>query len=104
MKNSELTEVVKKVINDLDTDANIFLFGSRVSENYTPDSDWDFLVITPSEVNIDYKKKMLNAIYQVELRYNTIINTIIVNEAEWNKSLNKITPFYESIAAQSHRL
>lgn len=38
---------------------DVLLFGSRAAKNFRPDSDWDFLIITPKKVERTLKRKIL---------------------------------------------
>jgi len=50
-----LREVVRRLSDALDP-AEIWLFGSRVDDRYSPDSDFDLLVVTNDEVGADYDR------------------------------------------------
>jgi predicted nucleotidyltransferase len=54
--NNEILELIKNTACKYIPDAEVFLFGSRVRKDSSPDSDFDILVITNME--LDPKQKL----------------------------------------------
>jgi len=42
---------IKSIVSKIDPQAQIILYGSRSTGKARPDSDWDFLILTNSQVN-----------------------------------------------------
>ena len=90
-----IPELVKKEVRDLDSNAEIILFGSRARGDHRTDSDWDFLILLDEEISESLKRKIRDKIYEVELETDEIISTLIENKTDWLKY--EITPLYKNI-------
>ncbi len=104
MKNKDLLNRVKNVVKKIDQSAEIYLYGSRARKDFQKDSDWDFLIITPKHFDYNFKRNILNEVYNIELESNVIINTIIVNKDEWNNSINSLTSFFKNVQQERIRI
>ncbi len=70
--------------------SKIILFGSRVKNQAKVDSDWDFLVITKDNINIDIKDKIISDI-QRNLAKNKLFCDIIIRSSKRYNILKYIT-------------
>lgn len=60
--NSEILEEIKRVVLQVDFDAEVVLFGSRARGDFHEESDWDLLVLVDkeeSDFNLREKYEML---------------------------------------------
>jgi predicted nucleotidyltransferase len=65
----------------------IILFGSRATENYTEDSDWDFLLIVKEPIS-DKDKRTLKARIRIEMHNSfptAFIDIMIVEKSRFNE-------------------
>jgi uncharacterized protein len=95
MENQEFLNKVKDIINKIDNDATIILFGSRARGDFNETSDWDLLILLNTPVDEVLKTKIRIKLFETELETDQVISTIIHSTQNW-ENLN-ITPFYEII-------
>lgn len=94
----KVTTKVKEVVKSFDPSAEVILFGSRARGNYRGNSDWDFLILTDSQVDTKYKDELRDNLYLTELDLTQVVNSIIKNKKEW-LNLN-ITPLFQNISEE----
>lgn len=97
--NKKIPDIVKAIIKSHDPNAQVILFGSRARGDYHSSSDWDFLVlISDDDYSKTFKYQLWDELYQLELKYEKVINSIIQPKGEWMK--RKVTPLYDTIAQE----
>ena len=95
----KIPDIVKAIIKSHDPNAQVILFGSRARGDYHSSSDWDFLVlISDDNYSKTFKYQLWDELYQLELKYETVINSIIQPKGEWMK--RTVTPLYDTIAQE----
>jgi len=58
------------------------LFGSRLTSQFKPDSDYDILIIVKEKANWKTEREISDICYEVELRYSVLIDIHILSEQE----------------------
>ena len=81
-KNS-IPQKVKEAVLALDPDAEVVLFGSRARGDHHEESDWDFLVLTSQEANRRLKKEVRDALWEIEVQEDTLINSLFISKKMW---------------------
>jgi uncharacterized protein len=97
--NQQILNLVKNKIHSIDPNARIFLFGSRARNDFRDDSDWDFLILTQSDITRDYKNKISDSLFETELDTNQVLTSIIQNISTWENYSN--TSIYKNIKRDS---
>jgi len=90
-----IPEQVKELIQSIDPDAEVILFGSRARGDYRQDSDWDFLVLLEVPLSLELKNEIRDRLYELELEVSDILSARIHEKAEWEKL--EVTPFYQNV-------
>ena len=67
MTDTEFLQAVKQSVQEIDPQAEVWLFGSRARGDARPDSDWDFLVLTEKPVDRVYKRTMRDHLRELRL-------------------------------------
>lgn len=93
MNREDLLNKVKSSITGIDPEAHVILYGSRVREDASTFSDWDFLVLTVLDTNPALVKEIRDSMYEIELETEEVISCIIRNKAEWDSQLYMSLPF-----------
>jgi len=70
----DLINKVKDVILQFDPDASIILYGSRARGNYSPESDWDFLILLNRNINDQIKTELRHKSYGIEWETGEVIS------------------------------
>ena len=105
MKNNlALITDIKETVNSFDPEAKIILFGSRIREEDTKESDWDFLILLSRAVEFERILDLQHKIYRIEWDLDEIINPIIQENSEWESERNKVTPFYQNILKEGREI
>ncbi len=99
-----LKEQIINAILKKDSQAEVYLFGSRARGDNRPDSDWDILILVDDEkVTLDTEDKFRDDLYNLELEYGQVISTFIYTKKYWQNILF-YSPLYESVIQEGIRL
>ena len=88
--NSDSLSIIKEITRRFLPESKVLLFGSRARKDYNPDSDYDFLVITPKPIEIR-EKRVLKPIIRKELARFKIPADILIQSEEEVNSKKQIT-------------
>lgn len=91
----ELSQQVKAAVRSIEPQAEVVLFGSRVRGTAQVDSDWDFLILTEARSDLALKRKLWNAMYQLELQTGEVIHAVICEKNRWKSATH--WPIHQSI-------
>lgn len=94
----EFLSKIKATVRQHDAQATVILFGSRARGDARTDSDWDVLVLTNCSVTADFKRKIISAIYDLELEYLQPVSIIIRNKQQWEDWA--IMPLYKNVVSE----
>ncbi|PSR14042.1 MAG: nucleotidyltransferase domain-containing protein [Bacteroidetes bacterium] len=97
----EIDKLVKQEIIKIDPKAEVILFGSRARGDFRKDSDWDFLVLLNQPLTASLKEFVLDQLYDLELRTDSVISAIIHSKSEWED--RAVTPIYQMIKKEGKR-
>ncbi|MDY6843777.1 MAG: nucleotidyltransferase domain-containing protein [Thermodesulfobacteriota bacterium] len=78
----------------------VMLFGSKARGDDDAESDIDLLVLTTQPVSWDERKAINNALYEIQLRHDVVISTLITIVTEWNEGTFSVLPIHEEILEQ----
>jgi len=96
-QNLFLQRIRQSVINQY-PDAQIILFGSRVRNQATTNSDWDFLILLNTDaITSDIEKSVRHPLYRIEWETGQVISTLIKPANQWNSVRYQETELYKNI-------
>ena len=95
--NSTVPEKVRELINGIEPEAEVILYGSHARGEAEPDSDWDILIITDRILSWDEEQKLRSVIYRYEVASDTVLSLVIHSKKEWDNPLFQLTPFYRNV-------
>ncbi len=72
----------------------VILFGSRITGKARPDSDYDILIVLNRDYNWEYKRKITETIYELELEHDIFIDSKIISNNELRHTLKGKHPLY----------
>lgn len=78
-------------------DAKIILYGSRARGDARPDSDWDFLVLTPVEPSRETVRAIRSRVFQAQLSVGAVVCLVIRSIAAWESPLARASPFHRNV-------
>jgi len=95
-KKTKILSKIKEYVNGVDTCAEVILFGSQARDEERKDSDWDILILVPSQVNLKDEQKFRHKLFELELEYNLPFSTYVYSKSEW-KNKYYVTPFFHNV-------
>ena len=75
----------------------VVLFGSKARGDYDEESDIDLLVLTSRPISWNERKAINNALYEIQLKNDIILSTLIATATEWNEGTFSVLPIHEEI-------
>lgn len=94
--NIPILEEIKRAVSEVDPEAEVILFGSRARGDFHEESDWDVLVLVDKEESdFNFKRKIRDALFILELKHNTVISAVIRNRVFWEDI--SVTPLHKEV-------
>lgn len=90
-------------ISEIDSNAQVILYGSRARGDARSDSDWDILVLTDYPVDIKKEKTFRDHLYELELQTGEPLSIFVYSKQEWHTK-QRITPYYFNVMRQGIQL
>lgn len=104
MKKKELLNKISLSIHQHDSDAVIYLYGSRARGDYKKNSDWDVLILVDeNKITNLIEDRFRDSLYDIELENGQIISVLIYPKYYWNNKL-KHSPLYKNVIHDGIRL
>ncbi|MBP7865221.1 MAG: nucleotidyltransferase domain-containing protein [Acidobacteria bacterium] len=97
-------EIVRQAVLEMEAEAEVFLYGSRVRGEVGPESDWDFLVLLPGEVDFPRKARLRRRLYEIEWETGCVINVLVHGQDEWRRFPLNTMPLWENIKREGCRV
>ena len=103
MKNSvNILKAIKSLVEERDSSAKIYLYGSRARGNAKKDSDWDLLILlNRDQITSEIENSITYPLYDLEFETGEIISPMIYSQKEWNTK-DSITPFYKNVMKEGY--
>ncbi len=96
IESAQILNEIKQAVLEVDSEAEVVLFGSRARGDFHGESDWDVLILVDKpETDFDFKRKIRNTLYNLELKQGTVISSIIRNKKFWHNI--SVTPLYKEV-------
>ncbi len=99
-----ILQLIVNTISKNAPDSEIYLYGSHARGDAKKLSDWDLLILlNRPNISFEFETKILDDLYDVELKTGEIISPIIYSKKDWNLK-HSITPLYENIKNEGVKL
>ena len=93
---------IKRLVEERDSSAKIYLYGSRAKGNAKKDSDWDLLILlNRDQITFEIENAITYPLYDLEFETGEIISPMIYSQKEWN-TIYSITPFYKNVMTEGY--
>lgn len=96
-RNTRFLRRVKMAVQEVIPDAEVILYGSRARGEAGAHSDWDILVLTDRDVDLELEETVWDHLYRLELETAELISAIVKNRQEWATPLSAASPLHERI-------
>ena len=98
-----LKELKSYLLSNIDSEIeSVILFGSRSDNTSNLDSDYDILIILNHKADRKLKRKISDYCFEVELKYNILIDSHILSKKELNTIRGKQPIFQNAIKRGIH--
>jgi len=97
-----LNELKERLTRDFQL-VDMRLFGSRAREEGDPESDLDVLIIL-ERTNWEIEKRIYDLAFDLDLKHDVVISTIIYSGADFDSPLNKASGFYSELQRDGVKL
>lgn len=87
----------RDAIKNIDTTADVILYGSRARDDAKPESDYDLLIITNGEVTLDKEDVFRKQLFPIELETGYVLTVFLINREDWDSPLYGTMPLYQNI-------
>jgi len=87
----------RNTIKEIDSTAELILYGSRARGDHQKDSDYDFLVLLDGTVTAHREELFRNALYDIELQTGKALTIFALNKSDWNSPLYRAMPFHQNV-------
>ena len=102
MRRPNITEAIKKGLDALPLDIEVWLYGSEARGDARPDSDVDLLVLfNKPTVEDDDRDKVYDITMPIEWNVGVAINPIMLPKSQWE---SRMTPFRLNVLNDGRRL
>jgi len=99
----ELLSKIKEQVQSIESDSEVFLFGSQARGEERKDSDWDILILTPNKADLKDEQIFRHKLFYLELEYGVAFSTFVYSKYDWNHKYS-VTPFYNNIIKEGIKI
>ena len=101
-KSLDILIEIKKLVEERDSSAKIYLYGSRANGNAKKDSDWDLLILlNRDKITSEIENDITYPLYDLEFETGEIISPMVYTQKEWITKYS-LTPFYKNVMKEGH--
>lgn len=76
---------------------SVILYGSKARGTDDPESDIDLLLLTSRELSWRERDAITDALYDIQLRYDVVISTLVVSAREWLEGRYSVLPIRDEV-------
>jgi predicted nucleotidyltransferase len=96
-RKQHIIQLIRQKVNELDSTAEVILYGSRARGDNTRYSDWDVMILLNSK-NVDKRVEQIfrHNLLDIELEIGVPISVFVYSKSDWEGKYS-ITPLFKSI-------
>ena len=97
VRDQNIIRQIRQKIDELDSSAEVILYGSRARGDHNKESDWDILILlNHTHVDKFTEQKFRHHLLDIELEIGEPISVYVYSKKEWEGKF-AITPLFKSI-------
>ena len=102
-KTKNISRLIKQYVSDVEPTAEVILYGSRARGDERIDSDWDIIILTSLNADVETERKFRYRLYDLELETGESFSVFVYSKNNW-QNIQKNTPFYQSVTTEGLRI
>ncbi len=102
MTDAEFLQAVKRSVQEVDPQAEVWLFGSRARGDARPDSDWDFLILAAMDLSQGKRWQFSDHLTELSVEAGQVISSVVYSQKE--RARLSVTDLYQNVVTEGHRL
>ncbi len=104
MDNRIIVKELKNILvgNFGDSISDVVLFGSQLTGKATEDSDIDVLIVLKHDYDRQMKRNINDLCYEIDLKYDTFLDTQIISLNELKNSLRGKHPIFSNALKEGY--
>ncbi len=79
---------------------DVILFGSKARGDSDQESDIDLLLLTTNPIDWRERHRMVDALFDVEMKHDVIISIVVNTIQDWNRGICTVLPIHEEISRE----
>ena len=87
----------KSVIKKLDPSSEVILYGSRARGDAEQESDYDLLILTDKEVDLEREDIFRRQLFPIEIETGAVLTVFLISKKEWDSLIYNEMPFYKNV-------
>lgn len=104
MRREEFLKAIKQTVREIESNAEIILYGSRARGDFTEESDWDLLILVNGPLNDQRVDRIRHHLYEIEWQGGEVISSIIRTYQDWESPLYQAMPIHQRIEKEGVRV
>ena len=99
IEKKNIIRLIRSSVSEIDSTADVILYGSQARGDERTDSDWDILILTDYPIGLEAENIFRNKLYDLELETGESFSVFAYSKTEWH-TRQKITPFYQNVTQE----
>lgn len=102
VRDRQLLASIKALIYQYEPEATVLLYGSVARGTHTPESDYDILILTDTELSRERQREICNTVTDWEIDVSGIAVSLLFDvKGEWSRPREWIPPFHREVQRDS---
>lgn len=100
---TRLLQQIKETVLSIDSDSEVFLFGSHARKEAKEDSDWDLLILSSARSSLKDEQRFRHRLFDLEVEFGVALSTFVYSKNDWHRD-HSATPLYKNISREAVRI
>jgi predicted nucleotidyltransferase len=96
-KDEAILHEIRAAVKEVDSSADVILYGSRARDDAGSESDYDLLILNDGPVTLKQEDIFRSRLYPIEIETGAVLTVFLIDRANWNSALYQAMPFYQHV-------